>query len=159
MIKVVTFAKRPRLVEPGDKDDPKKPPAIGRHVNEKGERGDLGAGTNLQAALQLAYGLYIPGYLKRGVLLSDGVQTDGDVLAEANRARDFGIKLFTSPSRRPAPPVTPIGARKRPASKPVPKTMTSVGRSTPAASTIACGRTSATRWVITSTFGRVSAGR
>jgi hypothetical protein len=73
-------------------------------VNEKGERGDLGSASNAQAALQLAYGLYVPGYLKRAVLLSDGVQTDGDLLAEANRARDFGAKLFTIPFRRPAPP-------------------------------------------------------
>ncbi|KYF91267.1 hypothetical protein BE18_00550, partial [Sorangium cellulosum] len=63
-----------------------------------------GAGSNLQAALQLAYGLYPPGYLKRAVLMSDGVQTDGDLLAEANRARDFGVRLFSIPYRRPAPP-------------------------------------------------------
>jgi uncharacterized membrane protein len=104
VIKVITFARRPRAAEHAEKDDPNAPPAIGRHVNEKGERADLGAGTNLQAALQLAYGLYVPGYLKRAVILSDGVQTDGDVLAEANRARDFGAKVFTVPYRRPAPP-------------------------------------------------------
>ena len=44
-----------------------------------------------------------PGYLRRAVLLSDGVQTDGDILAEANRARDFGVKLFTVPYHRPVP--------------------------------------------------------
>src|SRR5204862_1940117 len=103
-IEGVTLARRPRAAEHGEKDDITNPPPIGRHVNEKGERGELGAGTNLQAALQLAYGLYVPGYLKRAVLLSDGVQTDGDVLAESNRARDFGVKLFTVPYRRPVPP-------------------------------------------------------
>ncbi len=36
--------------------------------------------------------------------MSDGVQTDGDVLAEANRARDVGVRLFSIPYRRPAPP-------------------------------------------------------
>jgi uncharacterized membrane protein len=104
VVKVITFARRPRVAELGEKDDPNKPPPIGRHVTESGAPGDLGAGSNLQAALQLAYGLYVPGYLKRAVLLSDGVQTDGDVLAEANRARDFGVKLYTVPYRRPAPP-------------------------------------------------------
>lgn len=119
VVKVITFARRPRLAElaagdggspgaapllPGAPDAERRPPPLGRHVDEKGERGDLGAGSNLQAALQLAYGLYPPGYLKRAVLLSDGLQTDGDVLAEANRARDFGIRLFTIPYRRPAPP-------------------------------------------------------
>src|SRR5262249_40104070 len=58
---------------------------------------------NLQAALQLAYGLYPPGYLRRAVLYSDGVQTDGDILAEANRARQFGGKLYTVPYARLAP--------------------------------------------------------
>lgn len=108
IIKLITFARRPRLVEaPADADAGKRAPRIAsieRHVDEKGQRGDLGAGSNLQAALQLAYGLYPPGTIKRAVLLSDGVQTDGDVLAEANRARDFGVRLFTVPYRRPAPP-------------------------------------------------------
>jgi Ca-activated chloride channel family protein len=100
-VRVVTFARRPRVVTPTEE----APDAISiaRHVGEDGAPGDLGAGSNLQAALQLAYGLYPPGYLKRAVLLSDGVQTHGDVLAEANRARDFGIKLFTIPYRRPVP--------------------------------------------------------
>ncbi|KYF67927.1 VWA domain-containing protein [Sorangium cellulosum] len=109
VIKVITFARRPRLVEraagePAGGDAERRAPAIGRHLDEKGQRGDLGAGSNLQAALQLAYGLYPPGHLKRAVLMSDGVQTDGDVLAEANRARDFGVRLFSIPYRRPAPP-------------------------------------------------------
>jgi uncharacterized membrane protein len=103
VVRVVTFARRPRLVPPDEKA-PEAPPPVLRHVDAKGQRGELGAGSNLQAALQLAYGLYPPGYLKRAVLLSDGVQTDGDFLAEANRARDFGIKLFTVPYRRPVPP-------------------------------------------------------
>ncbi len=103
IVKLITFARRPRLAEPSEKE-PEKAPAIERHADAKGERGELGAGTNLQAAVQLAYGLYPGGYLKRAVLVSDGVQTDGDFLAEANRAKDFGIRLFTVPYRRPAPP-------------------------------------------------------
>ncbi len=103
IVRLITFARRPRLLEPAEKE-PEKAPLVARHVDAKGERGELGAGSNLQAALQLAYGLYPTGYLKRAVLLSDGVQTDGDLLAEANRAKDFGIKLFTVPYRRPAPP-------------------------------------------------------
>ncbi|WP_437275655.1 VWA domain-containing protein [Sorangium sp. So ce375] len=109
VIKVITFARRPRLAEgaageAAGREAERRPPPIGRHLDEKGQRGDLGAGSNLQAALQLAYGLYPPGYLKRAVLMSDGVQTDGDVLAEANRARDVGVRLFAIPYRRPAPP-------------------------------------------------------
>jgi Ca-activated chloride channel homolog len=106
VVKVITFARRPRLIESmaGGEDADRRAPSIERHRDEKGQRGDLGAGSNLQAALQLAYGLYPPGYLKRAVLFSDGAQTDGDVLAEANRARDFGVRLFTIPYRRPAPP-------------------------------------------------------
>ncbi|HVY45095.1 MAG TPA: VWA domain-containing protein, partial [Minicystis sp.] len=57
---------------------------------------------------------YQPGYLKRAVLLSDGVQTDGDVLAEANRARELGIRLFTVPYRRPAPPEVAVRDLKMP---------------------------------------------
>src|SRR5262249_4325011 len=66
LVRLVTFARRPRLVVPDEKE-PDKPPPIERHVDAKGQRGELGAGSNLQAALQLAYGLYQPGYLKRAV--------------------------------------------------------------------------------------------
>src|SRR6185295_12483398 len=75
-----------------------QPPADARRGADKPS-----AGSDLQAALQLAYGVFPPGYLKRAVLVTDGVETSGDVLAEANRARSFGVKLFTVPYRRPAP--------------------------------------------------------
>lgn len=98
-VRVLTFARRPRVLEQNEDGTI----SIGRHLAPDGQRSDLGAGSNLQAALQLAYGLYPAGYLKRAVILSDGVQTHGDVLAEANRARDFGIRLFSIPYRRPVP--------------------------------------------------------
>lgn len=115
-VKLITFARRPRVVEPeGEEGENQKPPKIERHVaGDKPETSELGAGSNIQAALQLAYGLYPQGYLKRAVLLTDGVQTEGDLLAEANRAKDFGIKLFTIPYRRPAPPEVAVRELKLP---------------------------------------------
>lgn len=104
IIKLITFARRPRLVEPAQDAEPTQGPRVTRHVDAQGARGDLGAGSNLQAALQLSYGLFPPGYLQHAVLFSDGVQTDGDALAEANRAKAFGVRLFTIPYRRPSPP-------------------------------------------------------
>jgi Mg-chelatase subunit ChlD len=97
--RIVTFARRPRLVEMGDAATASPP--LARHDADATTH--FGAGTNLQAALQLAYGLFPPGYLRHAVLYSDGVETDGDVLAEANRAQKFGVKLFTVPYRRPVP--------------------------------------------------------
>lgn len=52
-----------------------------------------GAATDIQAALQLGYGLFPPGTIKRMVLVSDGNQTNGDLLAEASRAKQLGIKI------------------------------------------------------------------
>ncbi|MFO0643155.1 MAG: VWA domain-containing protein [Polyangiaceae bacterium] len=108
LVRVVTFAKRPRVV-PLDEADPKAPKierheaaATGDPKKDKDRKG-LGAASDLASALQLAYGLYPAGMLRRAVLLSDGVQTDGDVLAEANRAHDFGVKLYTIPYSRPVP--------------------------------------------------------
>lgn len=99
-IRTITFARRPKVLTPlpdGSVD-------IARHGEPKdGQLSEDGAGSNLQAALQLAYGLYAPGFLKRAVLLSDGGQTDGDILAEANRAKELGIRLFTIPYSRPPP--------------------------------------------------------
>ncbi len=107
LVKLVTFARRPRLVELKDKDGKLVVPPVARlrHVKpeERNDPVDPGAGSDLQAALQLAYGVFPPGYLKHAVLMSDGVETNGDVLAEANRARGFGVKLFAVPYRRPPP--------------------------------------------------------
>jgi hypothetical protein len=76
-VRVITFARRPRLVEMDEVA--KEPPALARHDADATTH--FGAGTNLQAALQLAYGLYPPGYLRHAVIFSDGVETDGDLLA------------------------------------------------------------------------------
>jgi Mg-chelatase subunit ChlD len=116
VVRVVTFAQRPReiLLEA----DGKKAPHITRHEPLPGAdpsaassassggakpRLGLGAATDIASAMQLAYGLYPAGYLRRAVILSDGVQTDGDMLSEATRAREFGVKVFAIPYRRPVP--------------------------------------------------------
>jgi len=107
VVKVVTFAQRPRLVESEDAEGASVSPKLERHKEREGSsetKGGAGAGSNLQAALQLAYGLYPPGYLRRAVLVSDGVETDGDILAEANRAKEHGVQLSTVPYRREPPP-------------------------------------------------------
>ncbi len=107
LVRIVSFARRPRVVPFGD--DAKEAPEILRHDPAPapgapaGAKAGFGAGTDLASALQLAYGLYPAGYLRRAVVLSDGVQTDGDVIAEANRARRFGVKLFTVAYHRPVP--------------------------------------------------------
>jgi Mg-chelatase subunit ChlD len=97
--RVVTFARRPRLVEMDAAA--KASPPLARHDADASTH--FGAGTNLQAAVQLACGLFPPGYLRHAVVYSDGVETDGDLLAEATRAQKFGVKLFTVPYRRPIP--------------------------------------------------------
>ncbi len=107
LVRVITFAKRPRVVPLAE--DAKEAPALDRHdvpasdKARRAERTGLGAATDLASAMQLAYGLYPAGYLRRAVVFSDGVQTDGDILAEANRAREFGVKIFTVAYHRPVP--------------------------------------------------------
>ncbi len=78
---VVTFAERPRRAAYTDGAF-----QIERHPG-------AGQGTNVQAAVQLGYGLFPPGYLPRMVVLSDGNETDGDLLAEAYRAQEMDVKL------------------------------------------------------------------
>jgi uncharacterized membrane protein len=94
LLHVVTFAERPTVVR-ATQDG--RAPRIARHPQG-------GAATDIQRALQLAYGLYPPGYLPRAVILSDGNQTSGDLLAEAGKARDFGVrvswKVFPEDARR-----------------------------------------------------------
>jgi Ca-activated chloride channel homolog len=81
VLDVVTFAERPRRAVKRDGQF-----IIQRHANG-------GAGTNIEAAIQLAYGLFPPGYLPRMVVFGDGNQTDGDLVAEAYRARAMGVRL------------------------------------------------------------------
>lgn len=115
-IRLVTFAKRPRLVELGPIEEPGIPEVKALRYAAPGEKkGDsAGSGTNLQAALELAYGLFPPGYLKRAVLLTDGVETRGDVLAEAERAAGFGVKLFGRVFRERPPPEVAVRALRVP---------------------------------------------
>jgi len=90
---LVTFAGRPHLVPLPPPSQPLPPDALARPT-ARGEKGDA---SDLQAALQLAYGLYPPGTLERAVLLTDGNQTQGDLLAEAAVADRHGVRLFARP--------------------------------------------------------------
>ena len=108
VVRLITFAERPRLIDLGDEDSPVVPPVAELKLDSESAKKELGlakpgAGSDIQAALQLAYGVFPPGYLKRAVLFTDGVETSGDLLAEANRARGFGVRLYTMPYRRPPP--------------------------------------------------------
>src|SRR5690606_33213234 len=75
--------------------DAELPAELARHED--------GAASNLEAALQLSYGLFPPGHLRRAVLLSDGGQTEGDLLSEAARARRFGVSVSVRPYRDGVP--------------------------------------------------------
>ena len=104
LVRLVTFAKRPRVVELPEAraavlglQGKVEAPPIERHGP------GLGTATDIASALQLAYGLYPEGMIRHAVILSDGVQTDGDLLAEAHRARLYGVTLFTVPYTRPVP--------------------------------------------------------
>jgi Ca-activated chloride channel family protein len=97
-IRVVTFAERPRVVA---SDDDESGVFAKEIIARHGEGGD--SGTNIAAAVQLAYGLFPEGYLRHVVLLTDGVQTNGDLLAEANRAKGFGIEVSVRPLRGAVP--------------------------------------------------------
>ncbi len=77
---LVSFAERPQVIRGAD------PQAIARHPG-------AGAGTDIQAAVQLAYGLFPTGYLPRMIVVSDGNQTRGDVFVESYRAHEFGVRL------------------------------------------------------------------
>lgn len=85
-VQLITFARQARAV-PLVQDEPVK---LQRH-------GEAGDGSNIQAALQLAMGLFAPGHLPHAILLSDGLQTHGDVLAEAPRVGVHGVRLSVEP--------------------------------------------------------------
>src|SRR6185369_11837064 len=83
-LQLVTFAEKPTVVR---KPDGK--PLSAANARHPGG----GAGTDIQAAMQLAYGMYPDGYLPRMVIVSDGNQTQGDVAVEAYRAKELGVRV------------------------------------------------------------------
>ncbi len=83
---VIGFAERPTVVAEDPAADGKTAPRIVRHTGAP-------AATDIQAALQLAYGLYPSGFLPRAVIISDGLQTSGDIVTEAYKAKDFGVRV------------------------------------------------------------------
>ncbi|HVZ31738.1 MAG TPA: VWA domain-containing protein, partial [Polyangiaceae bacterium] len=99
-LRVISFARRPRLLEPGPDGElpPWREPAASRS-----EADDRYSETDVQAALQLAYGVFPEGYLRHVVVLSDGIETRGDLLAEAQRAAGFGVQLSSLPFEQPLP--------------------------------------------------------
>ncbi len=122
-VRLITFARRPRVIELPERLLPGEHiPAFARHspppgvaaatprprdrdggVAETTPADRPGAATDLAAALSLSYGLFPAGCLRRVMVLSDGVQTDGDALAEVLRAQRFGARVSVVPSRRGAP--------------------------------------------------------
>ncbi len=83
-LQLITFAEKPVAVRKSDNKPLSQ--AVQRHAG-------AGAGTDAQAAMQLAYGLYPDGYLPRMVIISDGNQTQGDLAVEAYRAKELGVRV------------------------------------------------------------------
>jgi Ca-activated chloride channel homolog len=80
----ITFAQKPLVVRPTTGQSIAD--AVARHPG-------AGAGTDIVAAAQLAYGIYPTGYLPRMVIISDGAETLGDIATESYRAQELGIAI------------------------------------------------------------------
>jgi Ca-activated chloride channel homolog len=97
-LRLITFSKRPHSVRLGN--DAQLPP-LTRHLPDDPSSSSAASSeqpnqhTNIQAALQLAYSMYPPDTLRRAILISDGNQTEGDLLAESLSAKAYNVKLFT----------------------------------------------------------------
>ncbi|MCC6749809.1 MAG: VWA domain-containing protein [Deltaproteobacteria bacterium] len=89
-VQLITFARRAEAV--------RLPPEAGEIppiVRHKGPRAN--EHSDLQAAIQHAYGLFPPNRIPRVVLISDGNETDGDAIGEAHRAAARRVRLHVHP--------------------------------------------------------------
>jgi len=87
LARLVTFAERPRVVDL---------PASGPLAPLVRHDGDgAGLASDPSAALRLSYGLCPQDHLKRVVVITDGNQNRGDLLAEAATAAEFGVRVFS----------------------------------------------------------------
>jgi Ca-activated chloride channel homolog len=92
---LVAFAGHPHVVPlPAYPAAPLDLPVANLRPKAFGEKGDA---SDLQAALELAQGLYPPGTIRRAVLLSDGNQTQGDLLGAAAACARHGVRLSARP--------------------------------------------------------------
>lgn len=114
-LKIVTFGARPRLAAVIDRDHPWRPGPRTRW-RQPSHRLDPnpGAGSDLEGALELAQGLFPPGHLRRVILLSDGAETRGSVVAEASRARRLGATVHSKAYQSPAPGEVAVTALRAP---------------------------------------------
>ncbi|HEX4463003.1 MAG TPA: VWA domain-containing protein, partial [Polyangia bacterium] len=104
---LVTFGRHPRLVPLPPDGAPLPADALARGANDNPSahgRDDNSDGSDLSAALSLAYGLYPPGTIKRALLVSDGNETEGDLAAEAAEAAKRGVHVDVIPARADAEP-------------------------------------------------------
>ncbi len=85
-VQVIAFAKGPYKVALEEDGTLKEIP---RPKTE-----DEGLGTDVSSAVRMAYGMFPQDHLKRLVIVSDGNETRGDVMAEAYKASAFGIKIY-----------------------------------------------------------------
>jgi len=85
-VRLVTFAASPMAVP--IPDDARRVPELARHKGRRAREH-----SDPQAAVQHAYGLFPPDKLKRIVLISDGNETDGDLLAESYKAASRGVPV------------------------------------------------------------------
>ena len=58
---------------------------------------DAGDTTNIAQAVEMAWGVFPANANKRIVLLTDGVETQGDVIHTGLRGKDFGVQIDTVP--------------------------------------------------------------
>ena len=92
---LIRFAGRPRLLPlpaPGVPLPSLRLPQSPSQLDEVDR-----SGSNLQAAIQMSYGLHAPGTLRRTILFSDGNQTEGDVLGEAVAAAKRKVSVSVVP--------------------------------------------------------------
>lgn len=114
VVRLLTFAARPREVSLEHGDKLVVPQVSELRWKDASGAARTDAGSNIQSALQLAYGVFPPGYLKRIVLLSDGLETEGSLLSEAHQAKRFGARLFARPLRDPPPGEVAVWALRLP---------------------------------------------
>ena len=92
---IVTFASHPRRIgarTTGSKAVDNEAPRLQRHSEEH-----AGSYSDVQAAIQHAYGIFPSNRIPRIVLLTDGNETQGDALAEAYRATERKIPIHVHP--------------------------------------------------------------
>lgn len=97
MVSVMVFTDTVRILQGFQAETNEEPNLLEIKAQWFGEEEGAGDGTNIAQAIETAWGVFPAEANKRILLITDGVETQGDALRTGLRGKTFGVQIDTAP--------------------------------------------------------------